>query len=310
MTRVNRASKTYSADSSRNVAVVAHGGVGESMGRDGAQAAAEKGLAVLMRGGSALEAVVETVVVLEDDPRFNAGTGSRMKLDGTILMDAAVMDSGGRAGAVAAIREVKNPVLVARRVADTPHVLLVGDGAIRFAREMGFPSYNPATPDAVERLREARRRLKENDMPSWADPRWKRFVDLHPSLSGCDTVGAVARDSKGNYAVAASTGGVTFMLPGRVGDSPVIGAGFFAGPAGAVAATGIGEETMRRCLSLRVYDRMAAGLSPQRACRWGVRQIPAGIPIGLIAVGAGKGGRVEAGIAASDPMASARLVQR
>src|SRR5688572_25382391 len=120
-------------------AAIAHGGVGSPPERaDGPRAAVDAALAVLERGGHPLDAAVAGVVVMENDPRFNAGTGSKVRLDGkTVQMDAAVMDSSGRYGAVAVIEDVKNPVLVARAVAETPHRLIAGDGAQRFARALG-----------------------------------------------------------------------------------------------------------------------------------------------------------------------------
>lgn len=264
--------------------VVVHGGAGstEAMG-DGVDTALRAALEVLHRGGDALQAVVEAVVVLEDDERFNAGTGSKLNLDGRAEMDASLMDSRQECGAVAAIGGVRNPILVAWRVLESPHVLLCGEGALRFARKAGFPAYDPVTEGARRTLAEARRWLQEGDLPPWA-LRWRDQM-------GWDTVGAVARDDHGYMAAANSTGGVSIKLPGRVGDTPVIGAGIYAGPAGAVVATGIGEEIVRRVLSRDVYDRMARGISAQAACEEGVALFPPEVPVGLVAVdGEGWGG--------------------
>ena len=258
--------------------LLTHCGAGSDRSvQDAAEAAGRKGLEILRRGGRALDAVVEAVVVLEDDPRLNAGTGSRMRTDGRIQMDAAVMDAGLRAGAVAAIERVRNPVRVARDVLSTPHVLFVGPDAQAFARARGHPDYDPATPESRRKLEESLRRIREGRVPRYY--RGFNGLDLH------GTVGAVARDRRGRFAVAVSTGGTSFMLPGRVGDSPILGAGLYAGPAGAVCATGIGEEIMRQVLSKYVYDRMAEGRSPQRAADLGASRFRRGISVGLIAVG-------------------------
>lgn len=258
--------------------LLTHCGAGSDRSvQDAAEASGRRGMERLRRGGRALDAVVAAVVVLEDDPRLNAGTGSRMRTDGRIQMDAAVMEGNLEAGAVAAIERVRNPILVARDVLRTPHVLLAGPDAQVFARAHGHEDYDPATPEAQKKLEASLAMIREGRVPRY----YRKFkgLDLH------GTVGAVARDRRGRFAVAVSTGGTSFMLPGRVGDSPVPGAGFYAGPAGAVCATGIGEEIMKRVLAKHVYDLMAAGKSPQRAAELGVGSFPRGISVGLIAVG-------------------------
>jgi L-asparaginase/beta-aspartyl-peptidase (threonine type) len=187
------------------------------------------------------------------------------------------MDWNLDAGAVAAIERVKNPIRVAREVLRSPHVLFVGPDATEFARAHGHPDYDPATPESREKLEDSLRRIKEGRVPRY----YRKFqgMDLH------GTVGAVARDRWGHCAAAVSTGGTSFMLPGRVGDSPILGAGLYAGPHGAVCATGIGEEIMKRVLAKFVYDRMAAGHSPQEAAKRGLSLFPRGISVGLIVVG-------------------------
>jgi isoaspartyl peptidase/L-asparaginase-like protein (Ntn-hydrolase superfamily) len=234
-------------------------------------------MAILRRGSRALDAAVEAVVSLEDDPRTNAGTGSRMRVDGRIQMDAAVMDWDLEAGAVAAIEFVKNPVRVARDVQSTPHILLVGEDAVRFARAHGHPHFDPATPDSRKRLEESLARIREGRLPRYAR-KWKGL-----DLAG--TVGAVARDRRGRFAAATSTGGTAFMLPGRVGDTPILGAGLYAGPHAAVATTGIGEEIMKRVLAKYVYDLIAGGAPLQKAVERGVALFPRDISVGILAVG-------------------------
>ena len=258
--------------------LLTHCGAGSNASvRDAAAAAGVVGIAVLRRGGRALDAVVESIVVLEDDPRLNAGTGSRMRIDGRIQMDAALMDANLEAGGVAAIEEVRNPIRVARDVFGTPHVLLVGSDATAFARNKGHIRYDPATAESRRRLRESLTQIRKGRVPRYAR-KWK-------SVQLAGTVGAVARDRRGRFAAGTSTGGTAFMLPGRVGDSPIVGAGLYAGPHGAVSATGIGEAILKRVLSKFVYDRMAEGLSAQRAADRGVALFPRTIPVGVIAIG-------------------------
>ena len=258
--------------------LLTHCGAGSDASvQDAADAAGARGVVVLRHGGRALDAVVEAIVALEDDPRLNAGTGSRMRVDGRIQMDAALMDWDLEAGCVAAIEAVKNPIRVARDVLATPHVLLVGTDAVAFARSKGHARYNPATPESRRRLSESLAKIRDGQLPRYAR-KWKS-VDLH------DTVGAVARDRRGRYAAGTSTGGTSFMLPGRVGDSPIVGAGLYAGPRGAVSVTGIGEEIIKRVLSKFVYDRIVEGRPPQTAADRGLALFSKDIPIGIIAVG-------------------------
>lgn len=273
--------------------LVTHCGAGSTRAiQDAADRALAAGMKVLSRGGTALNAVEAAIVVLEDDPRTNAGTGSRMRIDGSIQMDAGLMDSRQRAGAVAAISMVKNPIRVARKVMSTPHLMLAGEWAVQFARREGFPPFDPATPKARERLQES---LKEIGTPK--GEKWRKWLPR-----AMDTVGAVARDRKGRFAAGSSTGGVSFMLPGRVGDSPVIGAGLYAGPLGAVTATGVGEEIWRHVLCKYVYDRLS-DLGAQSACEAGVALYPKRFPVGIVAVaedGAGEASNRDMAWAAND----------
>jgi L-asparaginase/beta-aspartyl-peptidase (threonine type) len=260
-----------------NGAIVTHCGVGARADWvDSVEAAGNAGLRVLESGGSALDAVEAAIVILEDDERLNAGIGSRYQLDGVIRMDAALMDSDLEGGAVASIEGVRHPISVARKVMESPHVLLAGQGATAFARKEGFEAFDPATEATRKALTQARRRLSLGRLPEWA-ARWK-------GRDWRDTVGAVARDAQGRFAAGSSTGGTSWMLPGRVGDTPIIGAGLYAGPLGAVTATGIGEEIVRQVLSKQVYDDIAAGVDAQRACEQGLTPFSDGVPIGLIAI--------------------------
>jgi len=257
--------------------ILVHGGAGSPEDyKDGTDAAAKAGWRLLEHGGTAMEAVEAAVKTMEDDERYNAGTGSYMNLDGDIEMDAAVMDSSGNCGAVAAIKRVQYPVSVARKVMESPHIFLVGQGALDFARENGFPDHDPSTEKAVKKLVNVKSSLKNGKFPEW-NKKWQDFQ------YGGDTVGAVARDSDGNFAAAGSTGGTSWQLRGRVGDSPIIGAGIYAGPEGAVVATGIGEEIIRKVLSKGVYDIMSLRTC-QEACEWGISQYEKKISVGVLAV--------------------------
>lgn len=188
----------------------------------------------------ALDAVVAAVKYMEDDLNFNAGTGSVMRLDGSIQMDAAVMVDGNF-GSVINIEHVKNPVQVAREVMElSPHVILAGDGAEKFARSRGHPFYDPTTEKAISRLNDARKEASKD----------QRF--LNSGAHTVDTVGAVANYS-GRIAVALSTGGSFPMLRGRVGDTPIPGGGLFVKKDFGIAATGTGEEILRKNLSFELF---------------------------------------------------------
>jgi beta-aspartyl-peptidase (threonine type) len=246
------------------IALIAHGGAGnirpggEPRAVEGVHAAVEAGRAMLLAGASALDAVCATVVALEDDPAFNAGTGSVLNFDGFVEMDACVMEGrGARTGAVAALQRVKNPVLVARKVMEeTDHVMLAGEGAQRFARAMGFADHDPVTEQRRADWEDKRRRVAEVLGPQGLNVR--RFLRDHPAYSG-GTVGAVAVDASGGLAAATSTGGVTLKLVGRVGDSPIPGAGNYASGHVAASATGTGEYVMRLLSTRALSERVERG---------------------------------------------------
>lgn len=229
--------------------LVLHGGAGEwrdthlPLALAGLRTAAQHVSATLAGGASALDAVCEAVAMLEDDPVFNAGTGSVLNRDGDVEMDASVMNGADLGfGAVAAIARVRNPVQVARCVMEqSAHALLAGAGALQFARLHGFADYDPIT----ERARNEYLRRTQPPAPG--------------------TVGAVALDIAGNLAAATSTGGIALKLPGRVGDSPLPGAGTYAGSAAAVSATGKGEQIMRMLAAKRIHDLIEAGHSANDA---------------------------------------------
>ncbi len=227
----------------------------------GVREAALGGWEVLGKGGSALDAVSEAVRLMEDNPAFNAGRGATLNLEGEATLDAAIMD--GRtlaAGAVASVRGVEHPIDLARRVMErSPHVLLVGSGAVSFAREQGLPTCAPT--DLVlarERLRwEAARRKK---IPTGSTSHFEAPVG--------DTVGAVACDEEGHLAAATSTGGCLLKLPGRVGDSPLVGCGLYADDLmGAASSTGWGEGIIRVVLAHRALSILSLEGSASEAAR-------------------------------------------
>lgn len=210
----------------------------------------EQGRAVLQAGGSALQAVETCAVLLEDDPLFNAGRGSVLNEAGRVEMDAAIMD--GRdlsAGAVAAVEGIANPVRLARLVlGGGEHVMLVGAGAMRFAQRCGMQRVGKEyffTPERIEQYRQAQRQSLQDHDPSGENGGEPKF----------GTIGAIARDLDGNLAAATSTGGMVNKRLGRVGDSPVIGAGVYAdNETCAVSATGFGEDFMRTVLAKTIAD--------------------------------------------------------
>jgi len=290
--------------------VVTHGGVGSGPAyADGVRAAADTALRVLEAGGSALDAALGGTVWLEDDPRFNAGTGPNIRLDGkTIQMDAAIMTGEGRFAAVGAIERVRNPVRVARAVMDsTPHLFLVGEGATRFAHRMGFADVVPVSPQAEAKYRARMRRQAElfarRDTTIFD---WRRYWNFSGAMPADalewgrhgDTVGSVTRSADGRFAATLSTGGTSVTLCGRVGDVPVYGAGLFAGPAGAVACTGEGEQIIQRFLAHAVYERLENGVPARQAVQEAVVMFPERWDVGVIAVD-----RTGWGVAANRPMA-------
>ena len=258
--------------------IAVHGGAGTiSMGHadvapyhEGLQAALRAGAAVLEGGGSALDAAQAAVQSLEDCVLFNAGKGAVYTSDERHEMDASVMDGGTlKAGAVAGVNGVRNPVALARAVMDhTPHVLLVGEGAMQFAREQGVPQEPAAYFHSAERLAQLHRVRAQGAGAMALDHTGQALAAATPAAPGSPaplredgkygTVGAVALDRHGHLAAAVSTGGMTNKRPGRVGDSPVVGAGIYANDATcAVACTGTGEQFLRACVAHDVHARMA-----------------------------------------------------
>lgn len=261
-------------------AVLVHGGAGDVPDArverhvEGCRAAAAHARAILAAGGSALDAALAAVVVLEDDPVFNAGTGACLTSAGTLELDACVMEGAGlRAGAVCALPPFKNPIAVARAVlADGVHVLYAAEGARAFAERAGFVAADPAamiTQAARDKLAEA---VASGKVSGWAG----------------GTVGAVARDVHGHVAAATSTGGMVGKRPGRVGDSPLVGAGTYADDlGGAASATGHGEGITRVVLSGTAVAELRQGRAPEAVASACIADMAArvGSTGGLILVG-------------------------
>lgn len=226
-----------------------HGGAGGSLETQNENSRIlEKYGKLASEKSSAEEIVIEAVRLMEDDPRFNAGTGSVIRIDGSVQMDAAIM-MDGRFASVISIEDVKNPVLVARDVLNkSPHSILSGDGALRFARKMGHGPYDPRTERTVRLYTEMKKALENN--PEGTQDRYSAFRIYRDIYS--DTVGAIVR-MDGKFAAAISTGGVLPMLRGRVGDCPLPGCGIYVGKNGAVSVSGNGEEIIARMLSLSIY---------------------------------------------------------
>lgn len=265
-------------DEKMKARIMVHGGAGFwrkdlARGLAGVRAATLAGAEILRQGGSALDAVEEAVVMMEDNPIFNAGKGSSLTAAGTVEMDAAIMN--GRdlsAGAVALLSKVKNPIRFARMVMEkTDHVLLAGEKAERLANALSLPLANPVTSHRRRLFLELRKNSKD-PRARWIEKNPRLLVE-HPELTRKDTVGAVAVDETGDFAAASSTGGPTMKLPGRIGDTPQIGAGLYSdNKAGAATATGLGEVAIKLVLSKTVCSLMENGSTPQAAAIRAVRE--------------------------------------
>lgn len=283
------------------IALVLHGGAWDippdlvEPHRSGMEKAIAAGWKVLHKGGSALDAVEASIVVMEDDETFNAGRGSFINAGGEVELDASIMNGATfRAGAVAAVQNVRNPITLARRVMEkSENVLLVGMGASRFAREQNVKL---CSQDDLLTLREL-----ERWRAMQSDPHFKSKDAFRKKRKASDTVGAVALDKKGNIASGTSTGGTPNKHPGRVGDSPLIGAGTYADNAiGGVSTSGWGEAMIRVVMAKTVVDLMERhGGDPEKAAQEGVKVLVRKVDGygGVIALNA----RGEIGIAFNTP---------
>jgi N4-(beta-N-acetylglucosaminyl)-L-asparaginase len=216
---------------------------------------------VLSKNGRAVDAVEKGVMVTENDPNnATVGIGGFPDRDGKVTLDACIMDEFENAGAVAFLQDIKNPIAVARKVMDdTPHVMLVGEGAKKFALEKGFKEENLLT---------------ESSERAWRN--WLEKQDYQPEINieNHDTIGMVALDNAGNLSGACTTSGAAWKMHGRVGDSPIIGAGLFVdNEIGAATATGLGEFVIKICGAHMIVELMRQGYSPQEACEQAVNRI-------------------------------------
>ncbi|SIT95238.1 isoaspartyl peptidase/L-asparaginase family protein [Pontibacter indicus] len=216
---------------------------------------------ILSQSGSALDAVEAGVRVPEADPKVRTvGYGGYPDREGKVTLDACIMDKDSNCGAVAFLQHIKHPISVARKVMeDTPHVMLVGEGALQFALSKGFKKENLLTPES------------EKDWKNWLkESRYKPVINIENH----DTIGMLALDANGDLAGACTTSGAAYKMHGRVGDSPIIGAGLFVdNEVGAATATGLGEAVIRMVGSHLVVELMRQGHSPEDACRLAVERI-------------------------------------
>ncbi len=280
------------------IAIVVHGGAGDipadriESAKAGCQEAALIGWHILQAGGSALDAVEATVRALEDNPNYNAGTGSCLTANGTIEMDAGLMEGHTlQVGAIASVERVKNPISLARHVLTSPHVLLVSRGAMLFAIEQGIALCEEQEL-RTERQYQSWLRLREEElaMVGQGEPTFHRREvgsiaarehdhEANAHTHGLNnttehdkkrddkhgTVGAVALDEAGNLVAGTSTGGIPYKLAGRVGDSPLVGCGFYADENAAISCTGNGEDFTRLLIAKRAADNVAHGMSAREA---------------------------------------------
>lgn len=270
-------------------AIIVHGGAGaiplerRDAAREGCRAAALAGWDVLRVGGSAMDAVQAAIVALEDNLSYNAGTGAVLTAEGHAELDAGIMDGQSlQAGAIAGVSRIKNPILLARMVLESPHVLLIGTGAEQFAQASGVALCDPrelVTPAQYARWQQGYRpgddvnlAPQEGGTEAIKQPgkagRHPGLADenVHEDGHNHGTVGAVAVDAQGRIAAGASTGGIAAKHPGRVGDTPLVGAGYYAeDPFGGASSTGHGEDFIRLLLAKRAVDFIGAGMTAQAA---------------------------------------------
>ena len=221
----------------------------------------EEAWKLLSQNGSALDAVEAGVRLIEADPtNHSVGIGGMPDRDGNVTLDACIMDHLGNCGGVCFLQDIQHPISVARKVMeDTPHVLLAGQGAKKFALEKGFLSKNLLTEKAKE---------------AWEE--WKRESNYQPVINweNHDTIGMIAQDADGNLSGACTTSGLAFKMHGRVGDSPIIGAGLYVdNEIGAAVCTGMGEEIIRTVGAFSIVEMMRAGRTPEEACKEAIRRV-------------------------------------
>jgi L-asparaginase / beta-aspartyl-peptidase len=266
------------------IAIIVHGGAGNlpSERIEGAQAGCKEatlvGWRILQVGGSALDAVEAAVRALEDNPMFNAGTGAGLTSEGNIELDAGIMEGHTlQVGAVAGVELIKNPVSLARKVLESPHVLLGGKGAQEFAQEVGIPL---CAFEDLATERQYQSWLENKAAGKSEEPRHHRrevgSVKAREEKHG--TVGAVAVDTSGSLAAATSTGGIHNKYPGRVGDSALVGCGFYADENAAISCTGHGEDFIRLLIAKRAADFVGRGDTARGAAEGAIAVLSAKAP--------------------------------
>ncbi len=269
--------------------IIVHGGAGEwneeklEFAKNSLIKAVEIGIEILKKYDDPISACEEAIKVLEDDPIFNAGTGSVLNIFGEVEMDASIMRGDNlKAGAVAGIKNIKNPISLARKIMEeTEHVLIISEGAQKLAKTFGFEEYNPITNESVEKYKKA----KENFDKIVNLKHIKEFIEKYPNYF-IGTVGAVAVNSKGIIVSGSSTGGTILKLKGRVGDTPLIGAGIYANDSCGASATGIGEGIIRVNLSSFVCYLVKFGISVENATKSAIDYLSqkVNLPAGIIAL--------------------------
>ena len=251
--------------------IVVHGGAGtwnperSKPAIEGVKKAAKIGFNILNSGGGAVDAVVEAVAFMEDEGVFNAGCGSILNIEKRVEMEASVMDGKTlQAGAVGLLSDIKNPIRLARIIMEkTDHVFVVGEGAEKLAKMFNLKRRNPVAEAQLKRYKQQKQALLEGKFEL---PKLANLIGHYPELFNLETVGAVALDKDGNVAAATSTGGFPLKLPGRIGDSPLIGCGTYAdNKSGACSATGVGEIAIRLVLAKTVCNYMESGKTAQEA---------------------------------------------
>lgn len=284
----------------RRPVIVVHGGAGTLHPErsqpvvEGIKRAAKTGFDILKNGGSSVDSVTEAVAVMEDDGAFNAGYGSSLNIEKNVEMEASIVEGKTlQAGAVALLKDIRNPVRLARIVMEeTDHVFVVGEGAEKLAKVFNLKRRDPRTELRLKYYREQLKVLRDGNFEL---PKLANLIKSHPEMFELDTVGAVALDRDGNVAAATSTGGFPLKLPGRIGDSPLIGCGTYAdNNAGACSATGVGEIAIRLVLAKTVCSYMENGKTAQEAAEQAIALVDKKMTntynsMGLIAVDASGG---------------------
>ena len=275
----------------RRPVIVVHGGAGtwqlerSKPGMEGVKRAAKTGFGVLKDGGNAVDSVMEAVAVMEDDGAFNAGYGSSLNMEKKVEMEASIMDGKAlQAGAVGLLRDIRNPVRLAKIVMDrTDHVFVVGEGAEKLAELEHLERRSPITELRLKYYESQKKAMLEGkpELPKLAE-----LAKSHPEIFKLGTVGAVALDKEGNVAAATSTGGFPLKLPGRIGDSPLIGCGTYADNlAGACSTTGVGEIAIRLVLAKTVCSAMENGRTAEQAAEDAIRLVNSRMSVGYNAMG-------------------------